>query len=171
MLHPSLIKFLMLWTINLKVLQVKRQMLRVCQLPAMQFFVIEMDFTRVNGHQWSRSLFEKNIEEDCVFLHFEDILVRTFPGINALSVEEEFIIVVSHAIRHFNTQIHPLFALWQYLFGICGSKSWLNIFGLIEICMCAPCSNAKLETFFSQLHVVKSVWCNRLSEENLMHLL
>ena len=37
--------------------------------------------------------------------------------------------------------------------------------------MCAPCSNATLERFFSQLHVVKSVWCNRLSEENLMHLL
>ena len=86
-------------------------------------------------------------------------------------MEEEFIIVVSHAIKHFNTQNHPLLAVWQYLFGVCESKSWLNIFGVIEICMCALCSNSKLETFFSQLHVVKSVWCNRLSEENLMHLL
>ena len=37
--------------------------------------------------------------------------------------------------------------------------------------MCAPCSNATLERFFSQLRVIKSVWCNRLSEENLTHLL
>ena len=35
----------------------------------------------------------------------------------------------------------------------------------------APCSNATLERIFSRLRVVKSVWCNRLSEENLMHLL
>ena len=48
-------------------------------------------------------LFEKNIEAlKRVFLHFEDILVKTFPGINVLSVEEEFILVVSHAIKHFN---------------------------------------------------------------------
>ena len=65
-------------------------------------------------------LFEKNIEAlKCLFLHIEDILVKTFPGINVLSVEEEFILAVSHAIEHFNTQIHPPFALWQYLHGIC----------------------------------------------------
>ena len=117
-------------------------------------------------------LFEKNIDSlKRVFLHFEDILVKTFPGINVLSVEEEFILVVSHAIKHFNTQIHPPLVLWQYLYGIRESKSWLNIFGVIEICMCAPCSNATLERFFSQLRVVKSVWRNRLSEENLTHLL
>ena len=117
-------------------------------------------------------LFEKNVEAlKCVFLHFGDILVKTFPGINVLSVEEEFILVVSHVIKHFNTQVHPPLALWQYLYGIRESKSWLNIFGVIEICICAPCSNATLERFFSQLRVVKSVWHNRLSEENLTHLL
>ena len=117
-------------------------------------------------------LSEKNIEAlKRVFLHFEDILVKTFPGVNVLSVEEEFILVVSHAIKHFNTQIHPPLALWQYLYGIRESKSWLNIFGMIELCICAPCSNATLERFFSQLRVVKSVWRNRVSEENLKHLL
>ena len=111
-------------------------------------------------------LFEKNIEAlKCVFLHFEDILVKTFPGINVLSLEE-FILVVYHAIKHFNTQIHPPLALWQYLYGIHESKSWLNIFSVIEICMCAPCSNATLERFFSQLCAVKSVWCNRLRKFN-----
>ena len=117
-------------------------------------------------------LFEKNIEAlKHVFLHFEDILVKTFPGINVLSVEEEFILVVSHAIKHFSTQIHPLLPLWQYLYGIRESKIWLNIFGVIEICICTLGSNAKLERIFSQLRVAKSVWCNHLSEENLMHLL
>ena len=117
-------------------------------------------------------LFEKNIEAlKCVFLHFEDILVKTFPGVNVLSIEEEFILVVSHAIKHFNTQIHPPLALWHYIYGIRESKSWLNIFGMIEICMCTLCANATLERFFSQLHVVKSVWSNCLSEENSMHLL
>ena len=53
-------------------------------------------------------LFDKNIEVlKRVFSYFEDILVKTFSGINVLSVEEEFILVVSHAIKHFNTQIHP----------------------------------------------------------------
>ena len=65
-------------------------------------------------------LFEKNIEAlRHVFLHFEDILAKTFPGINVLGMEEEFILVASHAIKHFNTQIHPLLALWQYLYGTC----------------------------------------------------
>ena len=95
-------------------------------------------------------LFEKNIEAlKRVFLDFEDILVKTFPGINLLNMEEEFILVVRHTIKHCHTQI----------------------FGVIEICMCAPCSNATLERFFSQLHVIKSVWRSRLSEENLTHLL
>ena len=117
-------------------------------------------------------LFEKNIEAlKRVFLDFEDILVKTFPGINLLNMEEEFILVVRHTIKHCHTQIHPLLALWQYFYGIRESKSWLNIFGVIEICMCAPCSNATLERFFSQLHVIKSVWRSRLSEENLTHLL
>ena len=94
-------------------------------------------------------LFEKNIEAlKRAFLDFEDILVKTFPGINLLNMEEEFILVVSHAIKHFNTQIHPLLALWQYFNGIWESKSWLNIFVVIEICMCAPCSNATLGKVF-----------------------
>ena len=93
-------------------------------------------------------LFEKNIGAlKCVFLHFEDILVKTFPGINVLSMEEEFILVVSHAIKYFNTKIHPPLALWQYLYDIRESKSWLNIFSVIDKCMCAPCSNATLERF------------------------
>ena len=37
-------------------------------------------------------LFEKNIEAlKRVFLHFEDILVKTFPDINVLSMEEELL--------------------------------------------------------------------------------
>ena len=140
-------------------------MLRVCQPPAMRFFMMFILFwIHGNGfyqNQWPSMkpillvYLKKNIEAlKHVFLHFEDILVKTFPDINVLSVEEEFILVVSHAIKHFNTQIHPLLALWQYLYGICESKSWLNIFGVIEVRMCAPCSNATLETFFSQLCVV-----------------
>ena len=40
-------------------------------------------------------LVEKNIEAlKHVFLHFEDILAKTFPGINVLSVEEELLVML-----------------------------------------------------------------------------
>ena len=42
---------------------------------------------------------------------------------------------------------------------------------LIELCWCAPFSNATLERFFSQMNVLKTDWRNRLSAENLSHLL
>ena len=40
-------------------------------------------------------LVEKNIEAlKHVFLHFEDILAKTFPGINVLSMEEELLVML-----------------------------------------------------------------------------
>ena len=61
--------------------------------------------------------------------------------------------------------------MWQYLYQLWDDKDWRNIFTLIELCMCSPCSNAALERFFSQMRVVKIDWRNRLNEENLTHLL
>ena len=42
---------------------------------------------------------------------------------------------------------------------------------IIELCICTPCSNAELERFLSQMQVMKTDWCNRLSEVNLTCLL
>ena len=39
------------------------------------------------------------------------------------------------------------------------------------MCLCAPYSNAILGKFFSQMHVLKTDWQNRLNEENLARLL
>ena len=46
-----------------------------------------------------------------------------------------------------------------------------NIFLIAELCFCAPCSNAFLKRFFSQMRIVKTDWRNSLSESNLALLL
>ena len=71
----------------------------------------------------------------------------------------------------FQTHLHSPYKLWQYLYQLRDDKDWRNIFTLIELCMCSPCSNTALEGFFSQMHVVKTNWRNRLNKENLTHLL
>jgi hypothetical protein len=56
--------------------------------------------------------------------------------------------------------------LWPTLKQIKG-ESYPELFSVIELCLCAPFSNATLERFFSHMAVVKNDWRNRLGEEAL----
>ena len=116
--------------------------------------------------------FEKNlccIER--VFTQFEMILSKVNPSINIASVQQEYSRIIFFCLQNFQTHLHSPYKLWQYLYQLRDDKDWQNIFTLIELCMCSPCSNAALERFFSQMRMVKTDWRNCLNEENLTHLL
>ena len=51
------------------------------------------------------------------------------------------------------------------------TRDWCNIFTIIELCICTPCSIAEVKRFISQMQVVKTDWRSRLSEVNLTCLL
>ena len=109
------------------------------------FGYMKMDFTWIDGHQWSRSyLFSwKKYRgfETCIFTLWR----YTCQDFSWHKCSQRGRRVVGHAIKHFNAQIYPPLALWQYLYSILESKNWLNMFGVIEICRCNPCFNAALE--------------------------
>ena len=99
------------------------------------------------------------------------ILSKVNPSINIVSVPQEYSRIIFFCLQNLQTHLHSPYKLWQYLYQLWDDKDWRNIFTLIELCMCSPCSNAALERFFSQMRVVKTNWRNRLNEENLTHLL
>ena len=105
-----------------------------------------------------------------VFTQFEMILSKV-NSINIVSVQQEYSRIIFFCLQNFQTHLHSPYKLWQYLYQLQDDKDWQNIFTLIELCMCSPCSNAALERFFSQMCMVKTDWGNRLKEENLTHLL
>ena len=46
-----------------------------------------------------------------------------------------------------------------------------DIFRFVELCLCAPYSNATVERFFNYLKTVKTDWRSRLNERNIESLL
>ena len=86
-------------------------------------------------------------------------------------LKTEYISVVSFALNNMNHVIvHPK-QFWKFINQRRENRAWENIIILIELCWCAPFTNAHLERFFSQMKVVKTDWRNKLNAENLTHLL
>ena len=76
-----------------------------------------------------------------------------------------------YAMKNYNHLIYTPLKMWQLLNPFKNERGWNNIFLIAELCFCAPCSNASLERFFSQMRIVKTDWRNSLSESNLTSLL
>ena len=74
-------------------------------------------------------------------------------------------------LQQLQVHLHAPYKLWQFLFPMRETRDWCNIFTIIELCICTPCSNAEFERFFNQMWVMKTDWCNRLPEVNLTWML
>jgi hypothetical protein len=88
--------------------------------------------------------------------------------INSDILEEQYLQLVKYTCDSMGNNIasmEPL-QLWPTLKQIKG-ESYPELFSVIELCLCAPFSNATLERFFSHMAVVKNDWRNRLGEEAL----
>ena len=79
--------------------------------------------------------------------------------------------ILHFCFQQFQAHLHVPYKLWQHLFKVKKTKDWGNIFTVIELCMCTPCSKAALERFFSQMRIVKTDWRNCLLDVNLTRLL
>ena len=106
-----------------------------------------------------------------IYDRFEEVLLKASSGINKLFVEKELTHVIIYTITSLNNQTLPPLEIWKLIFSNNQTRGLQNILLIIEICLCAPCSNASLERFFSQMRIVKTDWRNKLSEENLTNLL
>ena len=116
--------------------------------------------------------FEKNLFSlERVLLRFEDIPRQTNSSINKFAVRNEHMSIINFCLEQLQVHLHAPYKLWQFLFPMKEIRDWCNIFMIIELCICTPCSNAELERFFSQMQVVKTDWCDHPSEVNLTCLL
>ena len=115
------------------------------------------------------AVLEKNIESlSKIFDHFKQIFKRTSP---AIIIIDKYVSLVMYAMKNYHHLIYTPLKMWQLLNPFKNERRWNNIFLIAELCFCAPCSNASLERFFSQMRIVKTDWRNSLSESNLTSLL
>ena len=61
--------------------------------------------------------------------------------------------------------------MWTLFFDKQQTKDLRNILLIVELCLCAPFSNAPIDCYFSQMRIVKTDWQNKLNEKNLLSLL
>ena len=106
-----------------------------------------------------------------IFSHFETVIKSSHEHITLDAIEKEYISIIIYSLNYLNPHAVQPREFWKHLYQIKVNKSWEKIILLIELCLCAPYSNASLERFFSQMRLVKTDWRNRLNEENLTHLL
>ena len=115
---------------------------------------------------------EKSIESlSKIFHHITQMFKKILPTITIETIIDEYISLVMYAMKNYNHLIYTPLKMWQLLNPFKNVRRWNNIFLIAELCFCAPCSNASLERFFSQMGIVKTDWRNSLSESNLTSLL
>lgn len=111
----------------------------------------------------------KSIE--VIYEQYKTALHAAKPDISLDDLKSEYKKVVLFARNNVNhVMIHPK-QFWQFVNQRKENRGWENILILIELCWCAPFTNAHLERFFSQMKIVKTDWRNRLNAENLTDLL
>ena len=80
--------------------------------------------------------------------------------------------MIRYSNRYFNTVETDPIELWCKLGKMGSTKSqWNGILLIIELCLCAPYSNATLERYFSHMNIIKSDIRNRLSSKSLNSVL
>ena len=73
---------------------------------------------------------------------------------------ESFLSIVWYELKYFKLTGIGLYDFWAKIFGLkYDNAQWNPTLLIIEVCMCAPISNALLERFFNQTNFLKSnVW-------------
>ena len=118
------------------------------------------------------AVLEKKIESLLkIFDHFTQMFQKISPAITIETITDEYISLVMYTMKNYNHLIHTPLKILQLLNPFKNKRGWNNIFLIAELCFCAPCSNASLKRFFSQMRIVKTDWRNSLSESNLTSLL
>ena len=123
---------------------------------------ILFDICRVlNCNVWPEIKEDSNLEERYSAMSiFENFTVN--------DIVDGFIDITNYAARYFTiSKINPI-EFWGKIMSLNKEKeSWKGCFLILEICLCAPFSNATLERLFSHMNIVKSNIRSRLSNDSL----
>ena len=104
------------------------------------------------------------------FNRYKDIdVMKCYTEDDVLS---SFLAVLHYAHRYFTTyNINPI-EFWSKILSLAGEHIfWKPTTLIIEICLCAPFSNASLERLFSQMILIKTTLRNRLTNDSLNSML
>lgn len=105
---------------------------------------------------------------DILLSRFEEVLLEINSNVVSILLKKEYINIIIYSPNHLNILVSDPF--WKVLYDRRNTQTWNEEFLLLELNLCVPYSNATLERFFSQIHLVKTDWWNGLNEENLTHL-
>ena len=98
--------------------------------------------------------------------------LKIFENIRKEEVLDEYVDIVRHCQRYSDSENINQFELWHKALMLYeGKKEWYDASQIIEICQCAPCSNATLDRFFNQLKLVKTDQGTVLSLKSLSAIL
>ena len=79
-------------------------------------------------------------------------------------VIDSFLPIVRYGVKYFSIKSLDVLEFWSKMFSFkVENPHWREALLIIEICLCAPVSNASLEGLFSQMTIIKSHVRNRLS--------
>ena len=83
---------------------------------------------------------------------------------------EQYVQVIEYANQYYEVSLFEPLKMWS-MFHKKISLRFPDIFHFVELCLCAPHSNAMVERFFNYLKIVKTDWRSRLNERNIESLL
>ena len=101
-----------------------------------------------------------------IYLHYKNMDV--FSGISEEVVIDGLIDLVRYSQRYFDTSVADPLDLLSKVYNLGKNKpQWKDVLRVLEICLCAPFSNATLERFFNHLKMLKTPTRSRLNTSSL----
>ena len=98
--------------------------------------------------------------------------MEAFKEISWEAVLNGFVDIAHYTNQYFSSPTTNPIDLWGKILILGKNKQkWKGISLIIEICLCAPCSNASLEKFFSHMNIVKTKTRNPLLQISLNAML
>ena len=98
--------------------------------------------------------------------------MEIFKSYSEEDIVDSFLDIIRYASRYFNTSTVNPIEFWSKILALNqDKKQWKVSLLLVEICLCAPFSNASLERLFSHMNIVKSTTRSRLSNRSLNSIL
>lgn len=119
------------------------------------------------GEGTEEDLYEKQLASlSKLFARFRDMEILA--PFTEDQVVDSFLAIVRYGLKYFSIQNVDVLGFWSRMFSLQDENPhWRAALLIIEICLCAPVSNASLERLFSQMNFIKSNTRNRLNNNAL----
>ena len=98
-------------------------------------------------------------------------VMEILASITEYEIVESYLTIVRYELKYFNLTSTVVYEFLAEIFGLKDDNPQWNPAFIIEVCMCAPISNASLERLFNQMNIIKSNVRSRLTNLALNELL